>query len=271
MINVIYEASSGSRYNLKTTPIRIKKANFHNYSWTRETVSLQYGETVTAFGKKAINYPATLYLDHDPQTLARLHEDFERDIITMTPGKIIWNEDYILCYITASSTYPTAGNAYIANEVNIYCPNPAWIREKRVSLTPQENDGVLGYPYGYDYDYGPISRGTFYAWPYFYGHASFKAVISGPCENPSFELAGNTYGVNVTLQAGETVTIDTRPTAKIGRQVYRGSGSSAVNAYNLRIGSIEPFVSQGAAMLIWSGAFAIDLTLYQERSEPGWL
>ena len=43
MIKVIYEASGGKRYDLKADPIKIKNANFHNYAWTKEVVSMRYG------------------------------------------------------------------------------------------------------------------------------------------------------------------------------------------------------------------------------------
>lgn len=273
-ISVIYEGSSGRRYDLKTSPLHIKKANFHDYAWTRETVGLQYGERLVAFGKRSKTYQVTLYLDQDPEMLRDLHKDFERDIVTMRPGRIIWNKDYIPCYIVAGSTYPTVGNAYIANEVSIYCPSPMWLHEDHFSLQKAEADesGFLDYPYDYSYDYTYPNFSTRYLWDDFYGRVSIRAVISGPTVNPAIVVCGKTFGANLTLAEGEQLVIDTRPTALIGEQVYRISvGTQRTNVFNLRNGDISPLTCQGAGTVYWSQTFTVDLTTYRERSEPAWI
>lgn len=274
-INIFYISSSGRRFNLKSAPIHIKTANFHNYSWKRETVALQYGERVVDFSKKAQTYQTTLYLDPDPETLAALHVEWERDILSRTPGRISWNGQYIECYITGSSTYPTAGNAYVANEIEIYCPVPLWVETKRFLLYSDSggaSSSFLDYPHGYDYDYTADKSGTQLLWGDNPGIISFKAIMAGRCTNPTFAIDGHTFGVNTDIAyGGDSVTIDTRASAKIGEQVYRGSGESKTNLFHLRIGEIEPFVGRANGKITWSRDFAIDLTVYIGRSEPSWL
>ena len=219
-ISIFYISSSGRRFNLKAAPIRIKAANFHNYAWRRETVALQYGERVVDFSKKAQTYQTTLYLDQDPETLAALHAEWERDILSRTPGRISWNGQYIECYITSSSTYPTAGNAYVANEIEIYCPVPLWIETKRFLLYSDDGgaaSGFLDYPHGYDYDYTADKSGTQLLWGDNPGIISFKAILAGQCTNPTFTIDGHTFGVGVDIAyGGDSGTIDTRASAKIG-------------------------------------------------------
>jgi hypothetical protein len=274
-INIYYISSSGRRFDLKAAPIRIKTANFHNYSWKRETVALQYGERVVDFSKKAQTYQTTLYLDPDPETLAALHAAWERDILSRTPGRISWNGQYIECYITGSSTYPTAGNAYVANEIEIYCPIPLWVETKRFLLYSDDggmSSGFLDYPHGYDYDYAADKSGTQLLWGENPGIVSFKAILAGHCTNPTFTIDGHVFGVNTDIAyGGDSVTIDTRASAKIGEQVYRGSGESKTNLFHLRVGEIEPFVGKANGKITWSRDFAIDLTVYIGRSEPSWL
>ena len=274
-INIFYISSSGRRFDLKAAPIRIKAANFHNYAWRRETVALQYGERVVDFGKKAQTYQTTLYLDQDPETLAALHAEWERDILSRTPGRISWNGQYIECYITGSSTYPTAGNAYVANEIEIYCPVPLWVETKRFLLYSDSggaSSGFLDYAHGYDYDYTADKSGTQLLWGDNPGIISFKAILAGQCTNPTFTIDGHTFGVNTDIAyGGDSVTIDTRASAKIGEQVYRGSGESKANLFHFRIGEIEPFVGRANGKITWSRDFAIDLTVYIGRSEPSWL
>ena len=278
-INIFYISSSGRRFDLKAAPIRIKAANFHNYSWRRETVALQYGERVVDFGKKAQTYQTTLYLDQDPEALATLHAAWEQDILSRTPGRVVWNNQYIECYIASSSTYPTTGNAYIANEIEIYCPVPLWFETKHFLFYSSAGSGLLraapvflDYPYGYDYDYAADKTGTQLLWGENPGIISFKAILAGRCTNPTFTIDGHTFGVTADIAyGGDSITIDTRASAKIGEQVYRGSGESKTNLFHLRIGEIEPFIGRANGKITWSRDFAIDLTVYIGRSEPSWL
>ena len=62
MIDITYEASSGKRYNLMADTLRIKDANFHSYSWMRDTAARRYGEKVSRFTKDAQEYQTTLYI-----------------------------------------------------------------------------------------------------------------------------------------------------------------------------------------------------------------
>ena len=90
MIDITYEASSGKRYNLMADTLRIKDANFHSYSWMRDTAARRYGEKVSRFTKDAQEYQTTLYitgLDRNERIQA-MHDDFERDIVTKTPAPL---------------------------------------------------------------------------------------------------------------------------------------------------------------------------------------
>lgn len=97
MINITYESSSGKRYDLMADSLRIKEANFHSYSWMRDTAARRYGEKVSRFTKDAQEYQTTLYLTGTDraQRIKALHDVFERDIVTKKPGKLHWKDSYI--------------------------------------------------------------------------------------------------------------------------------------------------------------------------------
>lgn len=84
-IEVIYEASSGNRYNLKTDPLLIGVGNFHNYAWDKEVTALRYGERVESWKKNAQTYSTTFWMvgteSQNRTVLRNLHNDFERDIL----------------------------------------------------------------------------------------------------------------------------------------------------------------------------------------------
>lgn len=281
MIKVIYEASSGRRYDLKAEPVRIKNANFHNYAWTREVINQRFGETVQRFAKDAQEYETTLYLmgsqSEIKQTLYDLHNDFERDITSQTPGRLWWHNSYIPCYITASSTYPHENNYWVCNEITIYCPSPFWIEEKTFSFFPVEEQAAYPYldfnaDFAYDFSYKP--RAVLQIETGHYAPSSFRMIMHGPCVNPSVTIGGNVYSVNVSVPAGGYLVIDSRPEAPLGWQVYmRDDAGVQSNVFDNRNPNYQILerIPGGTVNLEYSRTYGIDLTLYLERSEPSWM
>ena len=91
-VKVTYTGSSGNTYDLKVKErLRLKKANFHKYSWAMDTTKQQYGVTVDAFRRDPITYDASLIFtgsyEENKELLEALHADFERDIFL--PGAIL--------------------------------------------------------------------------------------------------------------------------------------------------------------------------------------
>ena len=281
MINVIYESSNGKRFDLKADPIKIKNANFHNYAWTREIVSMRYGERVQHFSKDPQEYETTLYLrgslSQVRRTLYELHNEFESDIVNQTPGKIWWHNSYIPCFITASSTYPHENDVWVCNEITIYCPSPFWIEEKSFSFFPIEEQ--TSYPYldfnvdfSYDFSYKP--RAVLPIETGHYAPSSFRMIIHGPCSNPNIVVGGNVYNVNVTIPTGGYLVIDSRQETQIGHQVYlvneNGEISNVFDNRNPDYPILER-IPGGTVDLTYPRTYGIDLTLYLERSEPSWM
>lgn len=283
-IDVIYEASSGNRYNLKTDPLLIGVGNFHNYVWDKEVTALRYGERVESWKKNAQTYATTFWMvgteSQNRLVLQNLHNDFERDIFSKKPGKIIWNQDYIECYIIESSTYPHENRQWTVNEVNIYCPSPFWISEQVISIQPIIDDGssegqeYLDYPFEYTFDYTWVTSTVVPIEIDHYADSSFKLVIFGPASSPSILIGDNTYSVNVSVLEGEYLTIDSRDTADRDRQVYltRNNGSIQ-NVFDLRNPNYQILkrIPPGKFDVVYPRTYGIDLHIYKERSEPGWM
>ena len=207
MIKVIYEASSGRRYDLKAEPVRIKNANFHNYAWTREVINQRFGETVQRFAKDAQEYETTLYLmgsqSEIKQTLYDLHNDFERDITSQTPGRLWWHNSYIPCYITASSTYPHENNYWVCNEITIYCPSPFWI----VNIGGNIYNVNVSVPSG-GYLVIDSRQDAPLGWQVYLRNASGQASNVFDSRNPNYQILERIPGGTVGLTYPRTYGID---------------------------------------------------------------
>lgn len=275
MINLQYIASSGNTYNLKGDGIRTKKANYHAWKWGVNGTNLQFGNRISDFTRKPAEYETRLILDgtynERKQILEALHDDFELDVRNKTPGKVIWGDYYIECYITSSSTYPDGNNVWTDNDVIFYCPYPFWVKEETKEFAVQEVPGgqtYLDYPYDYEYDYFYGNPGTAVWQTGFPFQSKFRLTIYGAVNNPRIQINGYPYQVNDMLSEGEYLVIDSRNNSVIK---HTESGQE-INVFDYRdkVRSIFEPIPGGNLTLNWTGAFGFDLTLYEERSEPRW-
>lgn len=274
-VNLRYVASSGRSYNLRGDTLRTRrKANFHSWKWSVNGVDLQYGMRVSGFSRAGQTYEMTLTLfgsERQKEALIKaLHDDFELDVRNKTPGRIIWGDYYVECFVVASSLTPNDENISTDNVVSFYCPYPFWIKEETRSFYPQTTSSVtesyLDYPHDYAYDYYSGGSGMAIWQTDFPFSSDFRMVMYGPASNPRVLINDHIYQILDTLTASEHVIID----SKLGTIVKMQADGTRVNAFDLRNKeeSIFEKVPAGTLTLVWSGAFGFDLTLYEERSEP---
>lgn len=266
-----YISSNGQVFDFKGARLRTRAADFHDYAWTPQTVARQFGVDVNSFKADARSYTLTATafgtLAQKKDYLNLLHAAFDADIRSLTPGRLVHGAFYIDCYMTQVST--TYEEPWTQNTFTVYCPRPFWVRDDvtRIEARDVQRTG-LGYPYGYDYDLGrePIALTTIENLST--GAADFTIRLHGSTNNPVVYVDGREVGVWVPLGVDEYAEIDT---AKRTVTAYLVHGE--MNAFNLRTKNRLIFdpLSPGKHTLIWSGEFAIDFILHEERSEPLWI
>lgn len=272
-INLTYIASSGHEYNLMADrAIRTKSANYHKWSWGVAGVAQQFGRNVTGFTKDPAVYESRLMFrglySENKQMIEDLHEDFELDILSLKPGRIVWGSYYIDCFVTASSTYPDDYNRTV-NDIEIFCPYPFWLKD--ISRSFYVKGGAVGdegldYPFDYPFDYAHDSSGseswaTGTALP-----SEYTMQIYGAVTNPIVSIGGIPIGVYATIASGEYLTID----SKSHTVVKTGTDGTETNLFDYRLKETSIFqkLPGGTLEVVWNGLFGFDLTLHTERSEP---
>lgn len=271
-----YVASSGRVYNLKTKGlIRTRTANYHKWDWGVDGTALQFGVRVADFSRGAFTYKSQLVFDgplaERKALVEALHEDFELDVRNLTPGRIIWGDYYIVCFILSSSTYPDENNWYTDNDIEIYCPHPFWIKEVKRTFYPQEapeDERFLDYSFDYDYDYYYGSPGIATWTTDFPFPSEFALTVFGPVSNPRILINGYPYQFNDTLESTEYVVISSRDNT-IMKHLANGLSVSIFDLRNKEQSIFEP-IPANTLTINWSGLFGFDLTLFEERSEPRW-
>ena len=269
-----YQASSGNEYNLNIKEeFLTREANYHVWNWVANGTELQFGKRIANFSREAAVYSATLTVigsqTFRKSMLDNLHQDFELDVRNMTPGRIIWGDYYVDCYITDSSTKPDDYPTWTDNEISIYCPYPFWIKEDTRTFMPQEAPGAqtfLDYEFDYNYDYFYGNPGIAIWQTGFPFTSDFKMTVYGPVSDPRILINGYPYQFFDTLEATEYVVIDSRSNT-ITKYLANETNISIFDLRN-KAQSIFKQIPAGTLTFNWSGAFGFDLTLFEERSEP---
>lgn len=268
-----YIASSGNVYDLTTKNIMHRVASYYNWAWKAEGAKRQYGLRVSSFSREAAQYEAELIFDaRDPAAARRLikalHNDFENDMRRMTPGRLVWGDYYIDCYINGSEVENISFWKWLVNTIQVYAPYPFWIKEEYVTLsTAEEVSGTyLDYTYDYSYDYAAPAVGEKIVYSESPFTSEFKLVIYGEAVNPRIVVNGYPYVLYTTIPAGSYVIID----SKQRTIMMYGSGGQKTNIFDFRnkTDSIFEKLPAGNLSIVWDSTFGADLTIYREQAEP---
>lgn len=268
-----YIASSGNVYDLTTKDILHRVASYYNWAWKAEGAKRQYGLRVSSFSREAAQYEAELIFDARNPAEARrmiqaLHNDFENDMRRMTPGRFVWGDYYLDCYINGSAVENISFWQWLVNTIQIYAPYPFWIKEEQVSLsTAGEVSGAyLDYTYDYSYDYAAPAVGEKIVYSESPFTSEFKMIIYGEAVNPRIVVNGYPYVLYTTIPAGSYVIID----SKQRTIMMYGSGGQKTNVFDFRnkTDSIFEKLPAGNLSIVWDSTFGADLTIYREQAEP---
>lgn len=267
-----YIASSGNEYDLTTKGIIHREATYYNWTWKAEGAKRQYGMRVSSFTREAAQYEAELIFGGDPaevrRTIQALHADFENDMRRMTPGRLVWGDYYIDCYINGSAIENLSYWKWLSNTIQIYAPYPFWIKEEKIVLAAaaEITGSYLDYEYDYSYDYAPPALGEKLVYSESPFTSEFNLVIYGAAVNPRIVVNGYPYILYTTIPAGAYVIID----SKQRTIMMYGANGQKTNIFDFRnkTDSIFEKLPAGNLDIVWNSSFGADLTIYREQAEP---
>ena len=279
MIRVRYVNHEGSEFVLNGdgyTSTNVNALRAYNWSFNSVNRPSGYGGKASGFARRPVTRDITVkiraFKREDMQALAnRLHAITEADIMAEQPGKLYIGNQYIVCYLGVSSTVEqyTDKTSFLGKKLQVRIEEPYWCSEATTifnivtvtDTTGKKFDLRLPYRYGSGYASSYIANSHF---------AACQAIITiyGSVANPSIQIAGHIYNVDVTLTATERLVID-----QTKRKIYKVSSTGAqTNVFNARNKGYDVFapIPVGQSPVIYSGAFKFSITLVQQRSEPLW-
>lgn len=189
-------------------------------------------------------------------------------------GTLWAGESYRKCLVYGfEQSLTRMRDSVIRENLLIRSDKPAWIRKKAYTLVPYDNTtvGGLDYPYDYPHDY-LFSRGSSvdivnpFQLP-----CKCDIVFPGPCTSPYVIIAGNRYEVEAQANKGDLIIIrgfsGDKPDVVI--RFSDGSEKSLFDkAYRKDREDAFAEIPVGKHDASWSGAFNVEVILYEERTAP---
>lgn len=234
---------------------------------------------ITAFNKGIVEKSIPIIIKADKPEATELKnkitEFAELDIAALQPGKIMINGYYLQGYLYESVKHNyLVDTTYLECKLKFVTDYPFWIKETNFQYLPEipisGGGSVLTrnimFP-EFPFDFYPAKGEETLENPSFMD-SNFIMTIYGFVENPQITIAGHPYRVECTVYEGERLVIDSlaHTVKKIGRL------GEITNLYNARDKSYSVFkkIPPGTNTFQWSGGFGVDITLFEERSEPKW-
>jgi hypothetical protein len=256
--------------------LNISECNPNEVSWGYEGIETQYGTRIKRFTKSVLTLAIRLKFRGSLREINDNLNDFfiacEEDIKSMKEGRLYVNDEYVTGFFVSRTTTPATVFYGYENQANFLAPYPFWIKEESKTFMPQDGTSVSGdyldYPYDYAYDYTGEVKGSAKWLIDHFGSSQFNIKIFGYVNTPKITINGHLYQVNVTINDGDYLEIDSRDNSII---LHRDGGIKE-NMYYMRYlpsNVFEPIPS-GLLEIETSGTFLYNITLFLERSEPRW-
>ena len=269
----IYEDHFGRRFVGLDNNVFLNYSQLRDYSWSYDTIN----NRISRFYRKTTSRSIPLVVVCNNATEAatvrnRLLELAETDIEARQPGKVWVGDYYTNGYITSSekSNY-LVNKRYFEMKLTLTSDDPAWYMDRVYHFVPEGQSTAtsgLDYPYDYSYEY-VIGQAEQNIVCNTISSNAFRLSIYGPIVNPTVTIGGHRYTLEGTVEAGETLLIDSLSKTIV---LTTASGSK-VNWFDRRNRDSYIFqpIPSGVNTISWSGNFGFDLTVIEKRSEPKWI
>lgn len=249
--------------------VHVNYNDLRNYTWRYDKTNDQ----ISNFSKGIISKKLPFFIfakDEDAGVDAKntIFEIFEKDVLAEKPGKLWIGEYYYECYITESaySDY-LVDKRYLKQDVRIISDHPVWMKETDYYFDCTNVSSESFYPYGYPYKYSnnlaleSLLNENF-------SESNFELIIYGPVINPTVNIHGHPYKVNLELLEFEYLTISSRDKTIVKTKV-NGETSNEFH-YRDKSNSVFKKIPSGENSITWNETFNFTIRLLEERSSPKW-
>ena len=279
LMTITYFNHNGASLVLNSGNYLVSANDLRNFAWEHTVINRPSGFG----GRAAFSRPVqekTITIGIRGRTPAEFNVNAaalmaltEPDILSHVPGKLYLGDQYLTCYLAASSAvnaYSRGGN-WVSKELSIVVTEPFWHTEVTQRYLLGAPAGVadpkrynLRYPFRY---MSNTSSGTFSN--AHYAPCPMIITIYDAATDPSITIGGRIYAVTASISAGQRIIID-----QLTRTIKALSVSGdETNLFDYRDKDNDIFLPMqpGTQNVIYTGDFTFDITAIAQRSEPTWI
>lgn len=268
-----YQNNNGKRVVFGEGGLYANYNDLRDYEWSYSDDN----SIISGFYKKPVEkvIPVVIVKNSIAERISlrnEIFEIFEADVLAGKKGRIYIGGWYLNCWITSiSNSSYLLHRDFTKADLTVVTDEPFWIKEELTSysIVNTANTGGIDFPFGFKFDLqsSNVSQNTVINSQIF--PAAFKLTAYGPCSNPvMIKIGGHTYQVNVSLNSGENLVIDSMN--KTITKVLQDRAETSAMRYRYKKESVFEEIQPGQNELIWSGDFGFDILMYHKRSEPDW-
>lgn len=270
---VIYRNHLGEEFHFDENGAFLNAGGLRDYSWKIS----KKNNRISTIEKDVTQFKLNLYIIAPTEAQGielrnRLFEVVEKDVLANEKGQIVVGDHYLPCFVTASSK-----SDYLKSErcmkatLTVQTDAPFWIKESQHSFytkLTRLDYKFLDYNFDYDIDYWISGQNPRVLRNSDFTDSNFKLIIYGDCVNPSVTIGGHLYQVNVTVNSGEKVVIDSEKKTV----VLIDSSRKETNIFSKRNRDSYIFkkIPAGLVAMDFDETFDFDIIIKEERSEPKW-
>lgn len=284
MLNFKYISSTGVEFDLLTFARLVTDCNAFDYEYSPVTFGKRFGAKIYGFEMEYKKIEATFYVfgDDRKEQINEMTAAFDYDVQNESIGTLICNGYSIPAYSIGASDASNNSSSLLWDTFKrvFICPYPFWSKQTFFKLfetsdtpptftdikdyLPVSEDGKADYQFDYMTNVGSTGR--------WYNNdltgSEWSLVINGYAENPVIHINDMIIALDLTIQQGETLTIDSRNKTLI---LTEANGFER-NVFGNRDVSVDIFkrIPRGQVDVWWDSNFTWTITTYDERTAPLW-
>lgn len=269
-MELYYINSVNEKLDLCAMPYMVKDiSEILDYTWDYE----EKNGKITVFSRSISEIPFSINIFGDTaeeytDACERFFAVTEYDTLTNQKGRLYYGKQYISCnLITSKKEDWNKRIPFQILNVSFVTDYPYWITENSYvfhsfGISSSFNKAYHG---KYPFRYANGMHNTYVLNEHFYD-TNFLLRIYGPIVNPQVSISGTPHLVNIVLEDGEYVEINSREKT-VTKVMLNGT---RVNAFHNRQKGADFFrkIPPGRQNIVWTGKFDFDLIIFEERSAP---
>lgn len=270
---VTYRNHRGEEFRFDENGAFLNAGGLRDYSWK----ITKKNNRISTIEKDVAQFKLNLFIIAPTEAQGielknRLFEVVEKDVLATEKGRLVVGDHYLPCFVTASTKSEYLKSARCMKvTLTVQTDAPYWIKESQHCFYTKLN--AMEYPYldyNFDYpiDYWISSRNPRVLRNSGFTDSNFKLVFYGDCVNPSVMIGGHLYQVNVTVNSGERVVIDSEKKTIV--LIDRNRNETNIFGKRNRDSYIFQKIPAGLVAMDFDETFDFDVIIKEERSEPKW-